>query len=65
MVGFLFWVIGSCFFLGGLFCLLVGVSGFLMLLQGVKKASFAKSLLWFCAGVVAEGLMVVFYTCKP
>ncbi|MEV0576301.1 hypothetical protein [Streptomyces sp. NPDC050392] len=65
MTGFLFWVIGSFFFLLGLFCLFVAVLMFSSWRQGIKRAPAWKFLLWTYAGIGSEGLMVVFYTCKP
>ncbi|WP_217549140.1 hypothetical protein [Streptomyces sp. GbtcB6] len=65
MTDFLFWVIGTCFLVGGLFLLFVAFLTFLMWRKDEKEVPFKKFLLWLCAGVAAEGLMVVFYTFKP
>ncbi|MFF0460513.1 hypothetical protein [Streptomyces mexicanus] len=65
MVGVLFWLIGSCFLLLGLFCLFVAVLVWLSRREGVERATFPKFLLWACAGIGSEGLMLVFYTFRP
>lgn len=65
MVDFLFWVIGSCFLFAGLFCLFIAVLTFIGWRQGMERASFPRFLVWVGGAVASEGLMWVFYTCKP
>ncbi|MFY4720156.1 hypothetical protein [Streptomyces sp. LaBMicrA B280] len=65
MIDVLFWVIGSCFFLAGLFFLFGAFLMFLGWCQDKKQVPFMKFLAWAGAGVGSEVLMLVFYTCKP
>ena len=64
MVDFLFWLIGSCFLVLGLFCLYVALLVFIGWRQGMERPTFPKFLAWFGAGVASEGLMWIFYTHK-
>ncbi|CAL2068416.1 hypothetical protein FSY75_16965 [Streptomyces sp. TR1341] len=65
MIDVLFWVIGSCFFLAGLFFLFGALLMFIGWRQDKERVSFKKFLAWAGAGVASEALMLVFYTCKP
>lgn len=65
MRGFLFWVTGSCFLFVGLFCFYFAFVFFLGWRQRLAGYSFTRFFLCASAGVVAEGLMLVFFRFKP
>ncbi|OIK25871.1 hypothetical protein VT52_019300 [Streptomyces malaysiense] len=61
----LFFFIGGCFLLAGLFALYVA---FLMYWGWRAKrtwAEFRRFLFWACAGIAGEALMAIFFKFKP
>lgn len=61
MMRFLFWLIGTCFLILGLFCFFASFTEWHGGRSGPKKAKSKDFLVWAGIGVVSLGLMTLFY----